>query len=48
MTVINPAAMPSRTELFFDYVNGDHGLFFDLIYTSSFTCSTGQQPPAAP
>ena len=47
VTVINPAAMPSGTELFFDYVNSDHGLFFDLIYTSSYTCSNGQ-PPAAP
>ena len=48
VTVINPAAMPSGTELFFDYVNSDHGLFFDLIYASSYTCSNGQQPPAAP
>ncbi len=47
VTVINPAAMPSGTELFFDYVNSDHGLFFDLIYTNSYTCSNGQ-PPAAP
>ncbi len=47
VTVINPAAMPAGTELFFDYVNSDHGLFFDLIYTSSYTCSNGQ-PPAAP
>jgi hypothetical protein len=39
VTVINPAAMPSRTELFFGYFNSDHGLFFDLIYTSSYTCS---------
>ena len=28
MTVINPAAMPSGTELFFAYVNSDHGLLF--------------------
>ncbi len=48
VTVIKPAALPSGTELFFDYVNGDHGLFFDLIYTGSYTCSNGQQPPAAP
>jgi hypothetical protein len=47
VTVINPAAMPSGTELFFGYFNSDHGLFFDLIYTSSYTCSNGQ-PPATP
>ena len=39
VTVINPAAMPSGTELFFGYFNSDHGLFFDLIDTSSYTCS---------
>ena len=48
VTVINPAAMPSGTELFFGYFSSDHGLFFDLIYTSSYTCSNGQQPPATP
>jgi hypothetical protein len=48
VTVINPATMPSGTELFFDYVNSDHGLFSDLIHTSSYTCSNGQQPPATP
>jgi hypothetical protein len=47
VTVINPKAMPSGTELFFGYFNSDHGLFFDLIYTSSYTCSTGL-PPAGP
>jgi len=44
VTVINPKAMPSGTELFFGYFNSDHGLFFDLIYTSSYTCSTGLTP----
>ena len=24
--------------------NGDHALFFDLIYTSSYTCSNGLPP----
>jgi hypothetical protein len=48
VTVINPAKMPSGTELFFGYFNSDHALFFDLIYSSSYTCSTGQQPPATP
>jgi hypothetical protein len=37
VTVINPAAMPAGTELFFDYVHG--GLTGDLIYTNSYTCS---------
>jgi hypothetical protein len=48
VTVINPAAMPSGTELFFGYFNSDHALFVDLIYAKSYTCSSGQQPPAAP
>jgi hypothetical protein len=48
VTVINPAAMPSGTELFFGYFNSDHALFFDLIYTRSYTCSNGAQPPANP
>jgi hypothetical protein len=46
-TVINPAAMPSGTELFFSYVNSGHALFFDLIYTSSYTCSNAL-PPGGP
>lgn len=45
-TVINPAAMPAGTELFFGYSNSDHVLYFSLIYTRSYTCTTGQQPPA--
>ena len=48
VTVINPAAMPSGTELFFGYFNSDHALFFDLIYARSYTCSNGPQPPANP
>jgi hypothetical protein len=43
-TAINPAAMPPGTELFFGYFNS-HGLFSDLIHTSSYTCSNAQQPP---
>ena len=46
-TVIKPAAMPSGTELFFSYVNSGHALFFDLIYTSSYTCSNAP-PPGGP
>lgn len=38
-TVINPAAMPSGTELFFGYSTSIHALFTDLIYTRSYTCS---------
>jgi hypothetical protein len=46
-TVINPAVMPSGTELFFGYSTSIHALFTDLIYTSSYTCSTGL-PPGSP
>ncbi len=45
VTVINPAAMPPGTELFFGYFN-TNALFTGLIYTSSYTCSNGQPPPA--
>jgi hypothetical protein len=46
LMVINPAKMPSGTELFFSYFGSDRGLFSSLIYTRSYTCSTGPQPPA--
>ncbi len=39
-TVINPAAMPSGTELFFGYSNSIHAVFTDLIYTNAYTCSS--------
>jgi hypothetical protein len=42
-TVINPAKMPSGTELFFGYSNSGHALFVDLIYTGSYSCR-GQLP----
>ena len=48
VTVINPAAMPSGTELFFGYFNSGHLLSFGLIYTSFYTCSNGQPPPVTP
>jgi hypothetical protein len=48
VTVINPAAMPSGTELFFGYLNSGHALFFDLIYTNSYTCSNGLPPSGPP
>jgi hypothetical protein len=45
-TVINPAAIPAGTELFFSYSPTGHALYFALIYKSHYTCSYGQ-PPAA-
>jgi hypothetical protein len=47
-TVINPAAMPAGTELFFGYVPGNSLVIADLIYTKSFTCSSQPPPPAPP
>ena len=41
VTVINPGAMPSGTELFFGYSSSIHALFTDLIYTRSHTCGNG-------
>lgn len=46
VTVINPAAMPSGTELFFGYSTTDQAIFAALIDTRSYTCSAGQ-PPAS-
>jgi hypothetical protein len=43
VTVINPAAMPAGTELFFGYFNSTTTLMSGLIYTSSYTCSSN--PP---
>jgi hypothetical protein len=40
VTVINPAAIPSGTELFFGYSGTIHAVFTDLIYTNSYTCSS--------
>jgi hypothetical protein len=48
VTVINPAKMPAGTELFFDYIH--HGLVGSLIYTNSYTCTSGFPhggPPAS-
>ena len=49
VTVINPAAMPAGTELFLGYFNSGriHALQPGLIYTRSYTCSTGL-PPGGP
>jgi hypothetical protein len=38
VTVINPAALPSGTELFFGYSRTDNAVFTDLIDISSYTC----------
>ena len=46
--VINPAAMPARTELFIGYFDLDQRIVVDLIYTGSHTCSNTQQPPGGP
>jgi hypothetical protein len=45
--VINPAAIPAGTELYFGYSDTGRALFFDLIDTSSYTCS-GSVPPMTP
>lgn len=44
LTVINPAAMPTGTELSFTYVNHDRVLTGSLVYTAAHTCSS--TPPA--
>ncbi len=46
--VIDPAAMPSGTELFIGFFDLGHTIFVDLIYTGSHTCSNTQQPPGTP
>jgi hypothetical protein len=44
VTVINPAKMPARTELAFDYTPSQHLLAVTLLYTNSHTCKNGQPP----
>jgi hypothetical protein len=46
--VINPAAMPAGTELFIGYFDLAQTIVVNLIYTSSHTCRTTQQPPGGP
>jgi hypothetical protein len=46
--VINPAAMPSGTELFIGFFDPGYSIFVDLIYTGSHTCIKGQPSPAVP
>lgn len=45
-TVINPAAMPDGTELFFGYVPGESLVSVGLIFANSYSCSS--QPSAGP
>lgn len=41
VTVINPAAIPSGTELSFDYSSSRSTLSADLIYSHSYSCRAG-------
>jgi hypothetical protein len=44
--VLDPAAMPSGTELFIGNFDLGHTIFVGVIYTDAHTCSHGQLPPA--
>ncbi len=44
VVVIDPAAMPAGTELFFDYFSNGHGLITGLGYAHSYTCVNGFTP----
>ena len=44
--VLDPAAMPSGTELFIGNFDLGHTIFVGVIYTSSHICLNGQRPPA--
>ena len=49
LTVINPAALPAGTELFFGFARDDHTLIGGIVYTGSYTCHSGLpvgSPPA--
>jgi hypothetical protein len=48
VTVINPAAMPAGTELFFGYFNNSTALVGSIIYTGSYTCSSSPPAPSHP
>jgi hypothetical protein len=39
VTVINPAALPGATELFFGYSPRTHIMYYNLIYIKSHACS---------
>ena len=42
--VINPAAIPSGTELAFNFSSSDNAFAVDLVNIGSHTCRTGQSP----
>jgi hypothetical protein len=44
--VLDPAAMPSGTELFIGNFDLGHTVFAGVIYTDSRSCRNGQLPPA--
>lgn len=46
--VINPAAIPSGTTLFIGSFPIVQTIFMDLVDSSSYTCSSAQQPPDIP
>ena len=46
VTVINPAAIPSGTELSFDYSSSGSTLSANLIYPHSYSCRAGSPPQA--
>jgi len=46
--MINPAAMPSGTELFIGFYDLGHTVFVGVIYTGSHTCRAVQEPPGVP
>jgi len=45
--VLDPAAMPSGTELFIGNFDLGHTIFVGVIYTSSHSCINGQPPAVA-
>ena len=46
--VIDPAAMPTGTELFIGYFDLAQTIVVNLIYTGSHTCRNTEQPPGGP
>lgn len=44
VNVINPAAIPAGTELFFDFVNNGKDLMVELINIDSYTCVSDPAP----
>jgi hypothetical protein len=46
--VLDPAALPSGTELFIGNYDLGHTIFVGVIYASSHTCRNAQEPPGVP